>query len=129
HVSNNRSDAPWTAEEYGTKRWATYMHICTRTNGGTASPGDESASYAFNPGEAFAESDRVLNLTKEGMTDIGWDVVDRSFYPDAAALSLLEQDVTDPWPGPATTHVHGSFGYGSVWTIDVGTPLDGTLAA
>jgi hypothetical protein len=129
HLANNRSDAPWSAENYGTKRWATYERICSRTKSGTASPGDESVSYAFNPGEAFAEAYRVLNLTKQGATDISWDVVDRSFYPDATALSLLEQDVTDPWTGPTTTHLHGSFGYGSVRTIEVGTPLDGMLVA
>lgn len=127
HVANNRSDAPWPAEDYGTKRWATYEHICSRVAAGTASPGDEGAQYVQNPGEAFAEAYRVLNLTREGATSIGWDVVDRSFYPDATALSLLEQDVTSPWTGPTLTHVHGSFGYGTQRTIRIGTPLDGTL--
>jgi hypothetical protein len=54
-------------------------------------------------------------------------VVDLSFYPDATALSLLEQDVTTPWTGPTLTHVHGSFGYGTQRTIRIGTPLDGSL--
>jgi hypothetical protein len=127
HVANNRDDAPWSAEDYGTKRWSTYERICSRVDAGTASPGDEGLLYSQNPGEAFAEAYRVLNLTKAGATSIGWDVVDLSFYPDATALSLLEQDVTAPWTGPTLTHVHGSFGYGEQRTIRIGTPLDGSL--
>jgi hypothetical protein len=127
HIANHRSDAPWSAEDYGTKRWATYEHVCSRVQAGTASPGDEGTSYADNPGEAFAEAYRVLNLTKAGQTSIGWDVVDRSFYPDATALSLLEEDVTNPWAGPTLLHVHGSFGYGTQRTIGISTPLDGAV--
>jgi hypothetical protein len=82
-----------------------------------------------NPGEAFAESYRVLNLTKAGQTAISWDIVDQSLYPDATALSLLEQDILDPWSGPTLTHVHGSFGNGIVRTIGVTTTLDGSFAA
>jgi hypothetical protein len=127
HVANNRSDAPWTAEDYGTKRWATYEHICSRVSAGTASPGDEGLLYTQNPGEAFAEAYRVLNLTKAGAASFGWDVVDKSFYPDATALSLVEEDVMSPWTGPTVTHVHGTFGYGTQRTIRIGTPLDGSL--
>lgn len=127
HLANNRTDAPWSAEDYGTKRWATYEHICSRVNDGTASPGDEGSLYFQNPGEAFAEAYRVLNLTKEGDTAIGWDVVDTSFYPDATALSLLEQDVASPWTGPTLRYVHGAFGYGAQRTIQITTPLDGSL--
>lgn len=127
HLANNRDDAPWSAEDYGTKRWATYEHICSRVNAGTASPGDEGPLYFQNPGEAFAEAYRVLNLTKEGETAIGWDVVDTSFYPDSTALSLLDEDVTTPWTGPTLRYVHGSFGYGTQRTIQLTTPLDGTL--
>jgi hypothetical protein len=71
----------------------------------------------------------VLNLTKAGQTSIGWDIVSRSFYPDATALSLLDEDVLTPWTGPTATHVHGSFGYGTVRTIGVRTTLDGSFVA
>jgi hypothetical protein len=127
HVANNRTDAPWSAEDYGTKRWATYERICSRVDAGTASPGDEGPLYFQNPGEAFAEAYRVLNLTKEGATSIGWNVVDTTFYPDSTALALVEQDVTTPWTGPTVKHVHGSFGNGTQRTIGLTTPLDGSL--
>lgn len=129
HIANNRSDAPWPAEDWGTKRWATYEQICKKTLDGTASPGDEGFDYQQNPGEAFAEAYRVLNLTKQGATDIRWDIVDDAFRPDATALQLLEQDITTPWTKPTVTHLRGSFGNGVVRTFGVSTALDGTFVA
>jgi hypothetical protein len=129
HVAQNESDAPWLAEDNGTKRWSSYENICARSAAGTAAPGNEGGSYAENPGEAFAEAYRVLNLTKQGQTSIDWDIVSQSFYPDATALALLDEDVTSPWTGPTVTHVHGSFGFGKVRTIVVKTALDGAFVA
>jgi hypothetical protein len=129
HIADNRLDNPWAAEDYGTKRWASYENICALSASGDLTPGNEGASYTENPGEAFAESYRVLNLTKAGDTAIGWTIVDRKLYPDATALSLLEQDIVDPWTGPTLTHVKGSFGYGTQRTIGLTTTLDGSLVA
>jgi hypothetical protein len=129
HVANNRSNSPFVAESYGTKRWASYEQICKGTIAGNVHPGDEGANYQTNSGEAFAESYRVLNLEKQGNTTPDWDIVSRTFYPNATALALLEQDVLDPWTGPTVTHTHGSFGYGNTRTIDVSTPLDGAFLA
>ena len=125
HVSNHRSDAPWPAEDYGTKRWATYEHVCVRAGNGTALPGNEGEGYALNPGEAFAEAYRVLNLTRDGISPTGWDVVDPSFRPDATALRLLEQDVLHPWTGPTTATYRGT----GTRLLRVATPLDGSFAA
>ncbi len=129
HIANHQNDAPWSAEDWGTKRWSTYEQICSRTAAGTASPGDEGAAYSQNPGEAFAESYRVLALTAIGQTPSSWDIVSQTFYPDAKALQLLQQDITSPWTGPTVRHVHGSFGFGSTRTIGVQTALDGSFAA
>lgn len=129
HIANNRDNAPWEAEDYGTKRWATYEHVCTRAENGTALPGDEGADYSLNPGEAFAESYRFLNLRAEGVSPIAWDVVDPSFYPDATALSLLEEDVLDPWTGPSASLARGSFGRGATRMFRIATPLDGDFVA
>jgi hypothetical protein len=129
HVANNRLDAPWSALDYGTKRWASYENICAKAAGGTASPGDEGTHYFQNSGEAFAESYRVLNLQKLGLPDSGWDIIDPSFYPDATALTLLEQDVTTPWTGPTAAKLRGSFGSGVVRTFKLQTQLDGSFIA
>jgi hypothetical protein len=129
HVANNSLNTPFDAEAYGTKRWASYMNICKRTAAGELFPGDEGDNYQENPGEAYAEAYRVLNLTKQGATSIGWDIVDQAFYPNANALSMLEQDITTPWKGPTLSHVRGSFGNGSVRTIVTKTTLDGSFVA
>jgi len=129
HVANNSVNTPFDAEEYGTKRWASYMNICKRAVAGELFPGDEGDNYQENPGEAYAEAYRVLNLTKQGATSIGWDIVDPALYPNATALSMLEQDITTPWKGPTLSHVRGSFGNGTVRTIVTKTTLDGSFVA
>lgn len=134
HLANNSNDSPWTALDYGTKRWSSYENICAKAAAGEASPGDEGLHYMQNSGEAFAESYRVLNLQLQGQTNIGWDIVDPSFYPDATALQMLQQDITTPWAGPAESRLRGSFGNGtafvnSVRTFRVATQLDGSFAA
>lgn len=129
HIANTRSDAPWNAEDYGTKRWSSYENICAKTAAGTVFPGDEGRAYSQNPGEAFAESYRVLALTAVGVAPSSWDLVDQGFYPDAAALQALQQDIATPWTGPTMRHVRGFFGYGTTRTIAVQTTLDGTFAA
>ena len=129
HVANSSNDTPWDALNYGTKRWSSYENICAKAAGGTASPGDEGSHYFQNSGEAFAESYRVLNLQKLGLPDSGWDIVAPSFYPDATALTLLQEDITTPWVGPTASKLHGSFGTGVVRTFRVQTQLDGTFTA
>jgi len=129
HIANNSDDAPWAALDYGTKRWSSYENICAKAATGTASPGDEGSHYFQNSGEAFAESYRVLNLEKQGGANIGWEIIDRSFFPDATALTLLEQDVTTPWTAPAASVLHGSFGAGVARTFAVKTQYDGSFIA
>ena len=129
HIANNQSDAPYRAEDYGTKRWASYENICARAAAGQLAPGNEGFDYSVNPGEAFAEAYRVLNLTREDVMTISWPLVERALYPDAKALALLQQDILDPWTGPTSRHLRGSFGYGTTRTFVVLTPLDGTFTA
>lgn len=129
HVARSALNAPWDAADWGTKRWSSYENICLKAQRGTAFPGDEGRNYRQNPGEAFAEAYRVLNLTKQGATTVGWDIVNRSFYPDATALQLVEQDVTAPWTGNTSSRLRGAFGNGSMRTFTVKTALDGTFVA
>jgi hypothetical protein len=129
HVASNRLNPPWRAVDWGPKRWASYLNVCSRAAGGTAFPGDEDLHYAQNPGEAFAESYRALNDAKAGITSFAWPIVDSSFYPDGGALQAVEQDVLQPWAAETTTTARGRFspkGKG-VWTLAVATPLDGQL--
>jgi hypothetical protein len=103
HVAQHRVNLPWAAVDYGTKRWATYEQVCARSEDGELHPGAETQpAYQLNPGEAFAETYRVLNERHAGIPEFAWQVVSQSLYPDDTALALVEQDVTSPWQ--ATTH-------------------------
>jgi hypothetical protein len=128
HVAANRTNAPWRAVEWGTKRWATYINVCSRARSGALSPGAEGRSYRLNPGEGFAEAYRVLNERRAGRPDT-WTLVDATFFPDATALQLLEQDIVQPWTTNASVSFSGSFrrGTGSARTFTVPTPLDGAV--
>jgi hypothetical protein len=129
HVAAHRLNPPWPAVDYGTKRWASYDEVCRRTRTGELHPGAETIpNYELNPGEAFAESYRVLNQHKAGVAETPWDIVDQRLYPTADALTLLEQDVTAPWTKPTQTAYRGSLRGGArSRTYSIATGLDGSL--
>jgi hypothetical protein len=127
HVAFNRVNAPWSAVDWGTKRWASSVNVCARARAGTAFPGDEGSHYTLNPGEAFAESYRVLNEQLAGLPFL-WPIVDPSFLPTPASIESLREDVVDPWTGPTTTTLHVKFRpHRRVWMSKLATPLDGGL--
>ncbi len=130
-IALNRSNPPWNADAFGTKRWASVAGICARVGAGTAFPGDESEHYRLNPGEAFAEVYRVLNETRAGAFSFAWSIVDSSFYPDSQALGAAEQDVRSPWLAPTAVSVSGRFLPKGLrtWKHTIVTPLDGVLQA
>lgn len=129
HVAGSRSNAPWPAIDWGTKRWASYTKVCARSRTGELFPGNEQGErYMLNPGEGFAESYRVLNERRAGIAETPWLIVSRLMYPDETALSLLAADVTSPW----TSNSQRSFAAALTArkrsrTYSVATPYDGTL--
>lgn len=128
HVAASRLNPPWNASAWGTKRWATYAGVCAKADSGAVFPGDEGEHYALNPGEAFAESYRLLNERLAGKPDIPWGVVDPSFIPDDTALELVRQDVVDPWAGPTRYTVANALRPGKGrYRFTVPTPLDGEV--
>jgi hypothetical protein len=129
HVAAHRSNPPWNAVDYGTKRWATYEQVCPKTTAGLLYPGaEDSRRYELNPGEAFAETYRVLNERREGLPETEWGIVTQSLYPDATALALLEQDVTSPWQASTLSTRTATLTKASgVRAYTVATPLDGTI--
>ena len=130
-IALNRSNPPWNADAFGPKRWASAVGVCARVAAGTAYPGDETAHYRLNPGEAFAESYRILNETKAGAFSFNWPLVDSSFYPDSLALTAVEQDVRSPWLAPTAVSAAGRFVLkgARTWNHTIATPLDGVLTA
>jgi hypothetical protein len=129
HIAFNRANTPWKGLEWGPKRWASYEGVCARVRAGSAYPGDEGLLYRLNPGEAFAESYRLLSDIRAGAVELRWPILDRSFYPDADALRAVEEDVVAPWTGPSPTVVRPSIrgNAGRIAAFRIATPLDGTL--
>lgn len=130
HIAASRSNPPFLSVDYGPKRWASYENVCSRTFAGDLFPGAEDARhYMLNPGEAFAESYRVLNEQRIGLPQEAWSIVTTSLYPDATALSLLEQDVVSPWTANATQQLVAKLNTKlRTRTYTVRTPYDGTLS-
>ena len=129
HIAYHRSNPPWNAIEWGPKRWASAENVCARVGGREAYPGDEGSNYALNPGEAWAETYRLMDERKAGITTASWRIVSPSFFPTEQALAAAQQDVLQPWTAPRTTstsHVFGKRG-AKVWWIRLSTPLDGSL--
>jgi hypothetical protein len=128
HIAQSRDNTPWRSVDYGPKRWATVVGVCSRTASGELAPGDEGSRYTLNPGEAFAEDYRVLNERLQGLPETFWGVVDSRFYPDQATLDAVAQDVTNPWAGPTTSKLSTSFTRRATGRgFRIATPLDGTF--
>jgi hypothetical protein len=124
HIASHRSNAPWFAGAWGTKRWATYMGVCRKVRRHQLFPGaEQSLFYTLNPGEAFAETYRVLNQRLLGVAESPWTVVDDSLYPTQHALDLLRLDVTEPWRQTPARTLRVTAGR----TYAVATPEDGTI--
>jgi len=132
HIAANRSNAPWPALAWGTKRWASYEQVCRRARARQLFPGAEGPLlYLFNPGEVFAETYRLMNERKAGLPETPWRVVDQSLVPNDRDLALVEQDVTRPWSANRTLQLRGTFTARgpSVRSFKVSTPLDGGFTA
>jgi hypothetical protein len=123
HVSQNRLNPPWRAGDYGTKRWATHVGVCTGVAAKRLFPGDQAGHYRLNPSEIFAESYRVLNERRLGRMESSWRIVDSRYYPDDEGLRALERDVLVPWLANTTRTLRGS----GPRAFTISTPLDGTI--
>ena len=129
HIAMHRLNTPWAALDWGPKWWGSAADVCARVTRKEAFPGDEGSNYAQNPGEAWAETYRLMDERKSGITTASWQIVARSFYPNEAALQAAERDVLQPWAAGKTTLSTRVFGKATkkVWWIPLQTPLDGNL--
>jgi hypothetical protein len=129
HIAYHNSNPPWNAIEWGPKQWASAVNVCARVGRREAFPGDEGSNYALNPGEAWAETYRLLDERKAGITTASWRIVSPSFFPSEQALQAAERDVLQPWTVAHTTSATHVFRRRSpkVWWLSLSTPLDGTL--
>jgi len=130
HIAFSRSNPPWVAVDWGPKFWASSENVCSKATQHLAFPGDEGEHYQLNPGEAWAETYRLMDERKAGITTGSWEIVAPSFFPGDAQLQAAEKDVLSPWTTPQSHRYRKVFGARTkkVWTIPVATPLDGTIA-
>jgi hypothetical protein len=124
HVAAHRSNAPFSALDFGTKRWASYERVCSRTLNGKLFPGDEGRHYGANPGEGWAETYAFLTYPDA----VGWEYTPL-LKPDAAALAAAREDVLHPWTTPITRRFSGGFGSGGTTTrrFTFAVALDGAM--
>ena len=129
HVAFNRVNTPWVAVDWGPKYWASSANVCARVARKEAYPGDQGSNYPSNPGEAWAETYRLMDERKDGITTATWPIISPSFYPSDAALVAAERDVLQPWTASATTVYTHRFPKVArkVWWIRLATPLDGEM--
>ena len=129
HIAFHRLNSPWIAVDWGPKRWASVANVCARVARKQAFPGDEGANYARNPGEAWAETYRLMDERKTGISTATWPIVDQTFYPSEEVLQAAELDVVKPWTSRRTTRSTRVFGKKTpkTWWIPLSTPLDGDL--
>jgi hypothetical protein len=130
HVAFHRVNPPWQSIDWGPKQWASAANVCARVARGEAFPGDGGRNYAQNPGEAWAETYRLFDERRNGITDARWPIISPSFFPSEAALQAAERDVLQPWTKGTTTTFRRNFGKSTkkVWLIPLKTGLDGALA-
>jgi hypothetical protein len=117
HIARHRSNAPLPALDYGPKRWSSYELVCRRTSDGKLAPGDEGSNYAYNPGEAWAETYARLVFP-----DQAWRLAPL-LQPDAGAYLAAAADVAQPWKQRVSTTFSGK----STKTFKLPVTLDGAF--
>ena len=129
HIAFHRTNSPWLAIDWGPKNWSSVADVCERAQARTAYPGDEGDHYSLNPGEAWAETYRLLTEAKAGASGSGWQIIDSSFYPSEAALQAAERDVVEPWTSGRRQVLRRTFTKrgATAWLVPIATPLDGIL--
>lgn len=125
HVANSRLNDLGPAVKWGPEYWSSAENICVRQAEGTAYPGDEADHYSLNPGEAWAETYRVM----AGHDPTLWAIMDPSFYPNARALTLARRDVLTPYEGDEYVDHSGHFSrhHSRLHQEVLSVPNDGTI--
>lgn len=122
HITNWRNNAPWDALDYGTKRWATFEHVCKGVRQGLFFPGNQGAHYLDDPGEGFADSYAQLHFTGQPFQ------YNPLLRPSRDSFARIVSDIRNPWPGPRSRRFRGSLSRSNrsdTFRIPIG--LDGSV--
>jgi hypothetical protein len=124
HIATNRLNPPWDAVDFGPKRWATAAEVCEKDREGML------LGYAHDPGEAFAETYRLLVSALAATWTPFPVVVDETLFSMSAEVqAAVLEDVRNPWTGPRTLTVTRRLRAGATAVIPLATPLDGNVEA
>ena len=104
HIARHRSNAPLPALDWGPKRWSSYELVCSKADKGKVAPGDEGRGYAYNPGEAWAETYARLVFPLQAWTFAP------VLKPDGGSYLAASADVAQPWTQRTTTTFSGGAG-------------------
>lgn len=102
HLAANRNNSPFAAVDYGPKYWASQEDVCSRTIAGKLAPGNEDEYYAYNPGEAWAETYAWMKYPQAT-----WRYTSL-LKPDDAAFAAARKDIETPWMKSATKTFTGN---------------------
>ncbi|WP_028059393.1 hypothetical protein [Candidatus Solirubrobacter pratensis] len=102
HIARHRSNAPLSALDFGPKRWSSYELVCDKADDNKVMPGDEGQNYAYNPGEAWAETYARLVFPEQA-----WRLAP-VLAPDKGAYLAAAADVFQPWTRRTSTTLSGS---------------------
>ena len=127
HVAASRDNAPWKALDWGAKRWASAMGVCAGVRRHRMFPDDQGSFYHLNPGEAFAETYRVLNGQELTPGTDDWPIVAAFFRPNERLLRAIRRDVLEPWHDGVRVRRTGRLDAAGAATVELASPLDGTL--
>jgi hypothetical protein len=104
HIASWRSNSPWDALDWGAKRWASAVRVCTWVRHGLLFPGNQGAHYWDDPGEGFADTYAHLHYPQAP-----WDY-NQVMRPTARTLAALREDVLHPWTGSRVRTFRGRLG-------------------
>jgi hypothetical protein len=107
HVASFRSNAPFSAPDYGPKYWSSDQRVCEGVLQSRLVVGAQTTdAYYANPGEGWAETYARLKYPAQP-----WTFTSR-LKPDTAAYAAARRDVTDPWTKSVVKTFHGRFAAG-----------------
>ena len=122
HVAAHRSDAPLSAPDYGPKRWSSYELVC-RDRPAAAVPRERGGVLPPEPGRELGGDVRAARLPEAAMDVLRPAEAGRG-CPRRRAGGRLE-----PWTGPMTKRLRGTFAAGGPATQSFKLPLtlDGAM--
>ncbi|MFN2616038.1 MAG: hypothetical protein ABR581_02815 [Thermoleophilaceae bacterium] len=106
HIASWSDNDPWSALDWGPKRWSSHERVCAHVLDGRLFPGDQGDHYLDDPGEGWADAYAHYHYPQAP-----WQF-NSLLRPDAGAFRAIRRDVRHPWTGPRKRVFRGRLGPG-----------------